>query len=361
MRRQLDVAVVEAHDHAERDHVVAHRVDERAAELAVLGAPAQRPAHRVDHPPQRPVDLPDLLDAERPDLRVLALEAEVVDRGAGQMALRALAEDGDAADEVGAGLEVRQRPAVAAAAPVAGAHPADAAVGDEQPRRRGLRQDHRAALLGLLGEPAPELRQRGHVVAVVLHRRRRRDPHRVRAGQEVDALVLDRPVERHVRDPRAVAEEPPQPARVHDRAGEQVGAGRAALLEHRDRHLAEPLGDVRVLLEQLPEADRAGEPGRPGADDQHADLDPLVRRVGRRRDHLGRRERRREVGRPRHEPLRCRTSSASFGTISCRSPTTPRSEYSKMAAFGSLLIATIVPEPCIPTLCWIAPEMPAAT
>ena len=262
MRRELDVAVVEADDHAERDHVVAHRVDERAAELAVLGAPAQRPAHRVDHAAERLLDPPDLLDAERPDLRVLALEAEVVDRGAREVTLRSLTEDGDAADEVGAGLEVRELLPFPAQALVAGPHAADAAVGDEQLRRRRLRQDHRAALLGPLGEPAPELRQRGHVVAVVLHRRRRRDPHRVRAGQEVDALVLDPAVERHVLDPGAIAEEPPQPARVHDGAGEQVGAGRAALLEHRDRHLAEPLGHVGVLLEQLPEPDRAREARR---------------------------------------------------------------------------------------------------
>ena len=38
----------------------------------------------------------------------------------------------------------------------------------------------------------------------------------------------------------------------------------------------------------------------------------------------------------------------------------PRSQKSKIGAFASLLIATIVPEPCIPTLCWIAPEMPQA-
>ena len=37
--------------------------------------------------------LPDLLDAERPDLRLLAREPEAVDRGAGQVALRALGED----------------------------------------------------------------------------------------------------------------------------------------------------------------------------------------------------------------------------------------------------------------------------
>ena len=38
----------------------------------------------------------------------------------------------------------------------------------------------------------------------------------------------------------------------------------------------------------------------------------------------------------------------------------PRSENSKIGAFASLLIATMFSEPCIPTLCWIAPEMPAA-
>ena len=38
----------------------------------------------------------------------------------------------------------------------------------------------------------------------------------------------------------------------------------------------------------------------------------------------------------------------------------PRSENSKIGAFESLLIATMFSELCMPTLCWIAPEMPAA-
>ena len=59
-----------------------------------------------------------------------------------------------------------------------------------------------------------------------------------------------------------------------------------------------PLGDVRVLLEQLAEPDRAREPAGAGADDQDTDVDPLVRGVGRPGDHLAGRERRREVGRP---------------------------------------------------------------
>ena len=61
-----------------------------------------------------------------------------------------------------------------------------------------------------------------------------------------------------------------------------------------------------------------------------------------------------------HELFRARTSSVSFGTTSFTSPTTPRSQNSKIGAFASLLMATIVAEACMPTLCWIAPEMPQA-
>src|ERR1700758_553402 len=108
--------------------------------------------------------------------------------------------------------------------------------------------------------------------------------------------------------------------------------GLLPFLEERDRHVAEPLGNVGMLLEQLPETERAREPGGPGPHDEDADLDALVRGIGRLTDELAGRERRREVGRPGHD-LRCCTSSVSFGTISCTSPTTPRSENSKIGAF----------------------------
>ena len=63
----------------------------------------------------------------------------------------------------------------------------------------------------------------------------------------------------------------------------------------------------------------------------------------------------------RHQtPFFAFTASVSFGTILLRSPTMPRSENSKIGAFESLLIATMFSELCMPTLCWIAPEMPAA-
>src|SRR6266702_3663896 len=140
-----------------------------------------------------------------------------------------------------------------------------------------------------------------------------------------------------------------------------MGAGLLPLLEDGHRNLAQTLADLGCIFEQLAEPDRAGEPGRAGADDQDADLDPLLRLTRRRGDVVSRAKRRRKVCRPAHPALHALTSSVNFGTTSCTSPTTPRSENSKIGAFGSLLIATMTPELCIPTLCWMAPEMPHAT
>ena len=105
------------------------------------------------------------------------------------------------------------------------------------------------------------------------------------------------PVAGDLLEREAPLEQPPQRARVDDGAGEQVRARLLALLQHRHRHVAEPLAHVRPLLEQLPEPDRAGQSTRAAADDEDADLDALVGRIGRGADHLGGRERRREVGR----------------------------------------------------------------
>ena len=119
-------------------------------------------------------------------------------------------------------------------------------------------------------------------------------------------------------------------------------------------------------------------PAGPAADDRDADLDPLVLGIGRRGDELaGGFDRRRELcwgyghlgtvisphprlGEATQPPFFALTASVSFGRILCRSPTTPRSQNSKIGAFGSLLIARMFSELCMPTLCWIAPEIPAA-
>ena len=189
-----------------------------------------------------------------------------------------------------------------AAAPlVARADAAHGAVGHEQPLRVGLGQHHHAELLGLLGHEAREPRQREDVVALVVHRRRHeRQPRRARAREQVDGLALDRPVARHLRE-RDAREQLQQRRGLHHGARELVRADRAALVDERDRHLAERLGERGIGLEQLREPHRAGQPGRPAADDRDADLELLVGRRLRRGDDLGRRERRRVVsGRDRH-------------------------------------------------------------
>ena len=176
--REARVGVVEPDHEADRDAVrlalAVHRVDPRAAELLVLRLRAQRPAERVDHAVERLVDLPDLLDAERPDLRVGAGEAQGLHRRAGQVAPAALGEHGRLRDDVRAGLEVRLLAALLVAALVAGAHADDRVVLDQQLRADGLGEHVGARLLRLVGEPAVELRDRDDVVAVVAERRRRR-------------------------------------------------------------------------------------------------------------------------------------------------------------------------------------------
>jgi len=52
--------------------------------------------------------------------------------------------------------------------------------------------------------------------------------------------------------------------------------------------------------------------------------------------------------------------SMSLGTISKRSPQSPRSATLKIGASGSRFIATMYPAVCIPARCCTAPEMPAA-
>ena len=212
------------------------------------------------------------------------------------MPRRSLGEHRHLRDDVGAGLEVAECLSFLAASLVAAADADDAAVLHEQPVRARLREDDVPPPLPARRDSATSGRSRrsscrgcGASAAAGCAGRA--------AGEQVDALARDLAVGRDaVQQLGTALEEPPCRPRVHDRAREQVRAGLLPLVDERDGHFAEALCGRGIVLEQLAEADRAGEAGRAAADDQDADLDPLVGRVGRRRDDLGARERRWVVG-----------------------------------------------------------------
>ncbi len=290
------VGVVEADDEAEADLVLAHRVDEAAARLLVFGAPAQRPAEGVDDPVERLRDLPDLLHPELPGLRVGAVHVEVVVGGVGEVADRSLGEDGRLCDHVGAGLEVSELFAVFAAAAIAGADTLDDPILDQELRRGGLGEDVDARLFGFLGEEAAQFRDRERVGALFAEvGRRRLQRERFLRGEEVGGVLRHLLVDRRPLARVQIGEEAGHRRGVDVGAGEQVGAGDFPLLDHGDRDFAELLGQLRLVLEQLHQFDRAGEPGGTAADDRDADLDPVVDGIGRRADHVGAVERRREL------------------------------------------------------------------
>jgi hypothetical protein len=214
------------------------------------------------------------------------------------MAQRAFGDDRRLRHDVGTRLEVGERLAVAVAALVARAHTDDDAVLDEQLLRRGLGQDVDAGLLGLVGEEAPQLRDGDHVVAVVAEvGRHRLQRQRLLFRQQVDRVLVDLPQCGplglvHVREQLLHCRGP------HVGAREQVRAGRLALLDHGHRYLAQLLRQLRLVLQQLRQPDRAGQPGGAAPHDRHADLDALVLGVGRWADELLRWvDRRRELGR----------------------------------------------------------------
>ena len=147
----------------------------------------------------------------------------MVEGGAREVACRTLRKNGHLRDDVGAGLEVAERLVLLAAPLVAAADADDAAVLDEQPVGRRLRQHERPAGLCELGEVAAHLGDRDDPVAVVAQGRRRRDPQRALAREHVHALAWNLAVGRQALELIGAAlEPPPDGARVHHGTGEQV-------------------------------------------------------------------------------------------------------------------------------------------
>ena len=275
VRVEPRVVVIQADHVADRQAISAQAVDPAAA----VAAGAEGRAHGMDDLALELLadllgDLPDLLDAGLVQLVVLAgVEAELLDQALGQAAAGALGEDGHAGGDVHARLEGRLLVAVLVDARVAGLHADDAlaVLAVAHAGHGEARVDLDAELLGAVPQPAGDAVEGDDEVAVVLQRRR---GDRQLEGATARLQVLDPVVADDGLDGEAlvlvVREQIGDAARVHDRAGQAVGAHVLALLEHQDRAL------LALLLTDLGQADGGGEPGGAGADDDHVDLELLA-------------------------------------------------------------------------------------
>ena len=275
VRREPRVGVLEPDHEADAEVLGAHRVDERAADLAVLAAPrsGQPSVWMIRSSGSR--DLPDLLDAERVGLRERASSSKWSSAtprrwpcvpSASTVACATISVGGAAP---GGALPARSRPIGAVCTP----------------RTAPSVDSSRSAVVsGSTNTPSSS--------ACSPIQRVRRDSEKIqlpllwngggvgsrwarRFAVRVDGLAGDRAVRGHLLE-RHVGKQLAQRRRVRRRAGEAHASRPLALLEHRDRHLAEPLQRRRVVREQLRQADRAGQAGRPAADDRDADVDALV-------------------------------------------------------------------------------------
>ncbi|MDR9053248.1 hypothetical protein FEP44_04529 [Burkholderia multivorans] len=173
-------------------------------------------------------------------------------------------------------LEVLGRLAVLAHAHVAGGDAFDrAVVVVENLRGRKAGKNFDAERFGLLAQPARDVAERNHVVAVILEvvgQRPVRRLHRALLGQEQEAVFRHLDVQGRAAF-LPVREQLGERARVHHRARQNVRADLGTLLEHAHADLGAFLGS------QLLEPDRGRQPGRAAADDHDVVFHRFARAV----------------------------------------------------------------------------------
>ena len=363
VRVEHRIAIVEAAHEPDRHESVGHGVDEPAAEFV----PAKRVPHRVDHRTRRDAvgrHLPEFLDANRVQLRrPPGIEREPAHECLREIAANAVGQDRHLRTDVDPGLEGGLLLAVLPDPAVARSHPGDTIAVIENLGRRKAGEDVNALSFDQPAKPFDEPVERNDVVAVILERRRsdwKLDL--ARAGEKVDVIVMD-----FSREWGAalleVRHELPERRRIEDRARQHVGPDLARLLQHRNRERF-----AAALLLQLRQPERSRHPRRTAADDEDVYVEGIATHQPRSSVQLP------SYQSPVLQLDNCSNwklvtgdggylfnSATIAGTISNRSPVMPKSAISKIGASGSLLIATIVREPFIPTRCWMAPEIPSAT
>src|SRR6266478_3779235 len=120
---------------------------------------------------------------------------------------------------------------------VRGSHSRHPLAFSEQRRRREAGEYVDAKTFRLFAKPAHDLAEGRDVVAVILHRWRRRDSHGATSGQEIDPFPTYRRAEREIlvlelREQRTDGD------RIDDRARKGMFAERAGFLEHANLNVA---------------------------------------------------------------------------------------------------------------------------
>ena len=111
VRIEERIVIFEADDHAERNAIVAHAVNPAAAVHVGTERPAERVRHVAGIDAAR-LHVPQFLDSDAVDLRIEAVELQLVDEIFGERAARAFGEHGDFRAQLVAGREVVFRLAV---------------------------------------------------------------------------------------------------------------------------------------------------------------------------------------------------------------------------------------------------------
>src|SRR6266853_4570567 len=253
------------------------RIEEAAAEHI-----AQRPAHRVDHAIERLLGLPNLLHTERVNLRVLDRNALPFEKRLRQQAAGAFRQGGPPGDPIVRRHVARARFAIAVEPRRLRAHPHHAVALGQELRCGETGEYVDTEFLSLGAEPADQLAQRRDEESAVVHRRWRRKTDLPTGGHEVYRFARHRPAEWEIVVGQ-LGEQVAQGAGIDHRARQRMLAQGLGFLEDADADVAQAAARFVVALDQARQLDRAGEPSRPRAYEQHIELDALAS-CGRRHD-----------------------------------------------------------------------------
>ena len=282
MHVERGAPVVEPDDETERQQVRLERVEKAAAE----GVARKRPAERVDHPVEGALRLPDLLHAQRKDLRILGRHALPLEPRLREHSSRPLGERRDLGDDVVRRLIARERLVVAIEPRRRRAYARDAFAVHEQ-AGRGEAGEHRdPELLRLVPEPPDDFAQRRDVETLVVHGGRHGKAPLALGRQQIHSFLANRPAEREVGIPE-MGKQLAEGAGIYDRPGQGVLSQRSRLLEHADVELG------AAAARQPGQLDRGRQPRGARAHDEDVQLHAIAgaRRVLRQDEPLARQRR----------------------------------------------------------------------